>query len=504
MKYTVVPRQINVKDFADNDFSFSPSRYKKIDCPNPSTKTLGDLLTRHLKASDKGVEIGSNSYITKSPRWFIRTKSLQSDSFLPYFRNDSVVPILPNSFIDYNLLEGDVLISKDSNIGESVILDQDYPNYMISGGIYRLPLGVNKKYIFAFLKHDFFKNQLDFLTSRGATIRHAKTLFLDCIIPFPNQKNSNYVIDYVESLVDSICLKEKTIRQKDSEIFNLINDEIENNQKLGQFQYTTPNIKDILEKGRLDSSLYIEDFQHKEFLVRNYKHGSEDLVSRNFKWARGTSLEIQGLGTRVDSDTFKEGYLELIIPTNITEFGTVSKSTFIGTSKKLKTIKRGDIIFGGEGFGKGRTFVVCDETSNIATNYHGIRIFKDNPDITEAIFIRCFLSYWRSLGMIDYIGVGGSGGHCAPQYFDLIEIPNFPEGLQSKIAKLYLNLPTTSDFRPSNLDDIKHLDEEWSKEAGIIELDSSVKNLRGHLGSVLGKIIADQEVSADLNQFFIS
>lgn len=30
-----------------------------------------------------------------------------------------------------NLKEGDIIISKDSNIGEIVILDKDYPNYML-------------------------------------------------------------------------------------------------------------------------------------------------------------------------------------------------------------------------------------------------------------------------------------------------------------------------------------------------------------------------------------
>jgi restriction endonuclease S subunit len=222
MDYTVIPAEINIKDFIDNDFSFSPSRYKKIDCPNPNTKKLGELLDRQLKITDKGIEIGSNNYITISPYKFIRTKGIQFDSFLPYFRTDSVVPILPSSFTDYKLSEGDVLISKDSNIGEVAILDKDYPNYMISGGIYRLPLSTYKYYVFGFLKHEFFKKQLDFLTSRGATIRHAKTLFLDCRIPFPNQENKDDVIKYVELLVASICLKEKSIRQKDISIRDLI------------------------------------------------------------------------------------------------------------------------------------------------------------------------------------------------------------------------------------------------------------------------------------------
>ena len=45
-----------------------------------------------------------------------------------------------------NLKEGDLLISKDSNIGEIVILDKDYPNHMLSSALYRLPVIEKNKY----------------------------------------------------------------------------------------------------------------------------------------------------------------------------------------------------------------------------------------------------------------------------------------------------------------------------------------------------------------------
>lgn len=71
---------------------------------------------------------------------------------------------------------------------------------------------------------------------------------------------------------------------------------------------------------------------------------------------------------RIDSDVFIKGFYELVLPTNISQYGYVEKSTYIGTPTQLKTISQGDIIFGGEGFGKGRTFVVCEASKNIATN----------------------------------------------------------------------------------------------------------------------------------------
>ena len=48
-----------------------------------------------------------------------------------------------------------------------------------------------KYYALAFLKSNFFKDQLVLKVPRGATIRHAGKKFLECKIPFPNQSNKN-------------------------------------------------------------------------------------------------------------------------------------------------------------------------------------------------------------------------------------------------------------------------------------------------------------------------
>lgn len=169
--------KVNIKDIINNRVLLSPSNYKTVIIKNKNIKTVRDFLARKLI---KGEEVGSSSYIKKSHKYFIRNKGLQEENFTPYLFTDSVVPILPSSFINYGLKKGDILISKDSNIGEAVILDKDYPDHMISGGMYKMVVEKYKYYLLAFLKHSHFKKQLNFLISRGATIKHAKDMFLDC------------------------------------------------------------------------------------------------------------------------------------------------------------------------------------------------------------------------------------------------------------------------------------------------------------------------------------
>jgi hypothetical protein len=181
----------------------SSHSHKTVLFKNKNIKSIQELL---LKKPLNGQEVGSFSYTSKSKFYFIRTKALQSNYFLPILNDiQCAVPIFPSAFKDFNLRKGDILISKDANIGESGYLDEDLPNFMISGGLVKLRFPIDTRYyIFAFMKSKFFKSQIDYLTgSKGATIRHAKTSWLDAVIPFPSQQNKDEIMEYV-SLITSL------------------------------------------------------------------------------------------------------------------------------------------------------------------------------------------------------------------------------------------------------------------------------------------------------------
>ncbi|WP_336277059.1 hypothetical protein [Bartonella sp. CB178] len=480
-------------EIKERKFSLSSSQFKKFNLENKNFLYVRDFLDRDLQNKDLGTEIGSVNYIERSTHYFLKTKALQEHSFLPEFSPESTIPILPKSFLNMNLKEGDLIISKDGNIGESIILDKDYHNIMLSGALYRLPITKNKYYLFAFIKNPIFKEQLDFMVPKGATIRHAKTLFLNCKIPIPNN-NKNDSMKFIEFLTKAILKKESLIRTRHDKILEKIETELLENQNQKQYSFELPTIKEIEHFGRLDTSLYGHPFKYWNFIVNNYKYGSIDLPSRGFTWERGTSLEKGCIGIRIDSNIYHEGFYELVLPTNISQYGYVKKISYIGTPTKLKTIEKGDIIFGGEGFGKGRTYVVLDKSSNVVTNYHGIRLINQNANLIESIFIRCFLAFWRSKGMIDYIGVGGSGGHCAPSYFHLINTPKFSDIKQREISKLYYN--SNIEYLSDNftLDNFLENDDAYNDKAGIYELDKTAKYLKKLLNIAIDDIANDRDV----------
>lgn len=495
--YVNVPSFTTFNEISKNNYTLSATQYKSFNIKNKTVKPVSDFLYRDLERNDLGSEVGSESYVNDSPYSFVKTKALQPESYLLDVTNESVQHIVPQKYVNMNLKKGDLLISKDGNVGEIVILDKDYPNTMLCGGIYKLPVDEYKYYLLAFIKSDIFRQQIDFLVPRGSTIRHGKTKFLDCLIPMPN-KNSKDTIMYVEILMQAIINKEIEIHKKYDLILKKIQKELENNQSEKKFIYKLPSIQEIMDNDRMDSSLYSYEFKKKEYLITNYKYGYSSLTDLGYKGIRGTSLENKNIKNRIDSNVYMPGFYKLIIPTNITPYGTVAKASYIGTPVKLKTLKKGDIVFGGEGYGKGKSFVVLEDEENVATNYHGIRIVcEKEQSMTQKVFVKCVLTYLREKGLIDSYGVGGNGGHFSPAYFYLAKIPNFPEEKVKEIASLYHNNFIEYDTSNCTIKNFLDFDNKFNEQVGIYELDKSMKYLQEKLNLAIDNIANDVDVEID-------
>jgi len=493
MEYIQIPKFITYKDLLQKN-SLSPNSYRVFPIKNKNAKTIRELLSQKPL---KGQEVGSFSYINKSNFYFIRTKALQSSYFLPVLDNiECAVPILPMVFKDFKLEKGDILISKDANIGEAVYLNKDLPNFMISGGLVRLRFPDNiKHYIFAFMKSEFFKSQIDYLVwSRGATIRHAKILWLDALIPFPNQQNKDKVMKYVSLLTKAVIRKEAEIKEKYEKIMNLIDEELKQNQKPNKFTYNMPFLSDLKKIDRLDAGMFCEDYKRSQSTIVNYIHGAKNIFDLGFDFKRGQNLQVSQIGKSIYSEEYKPNFYKLIRPLNLSDYGTVEKYEYLGNPKKLQILNKGDILFSAEGtVGKFAIFIETDD--KLVTNIHGITIFKkNNKDNIEIIFLGLFLGYLRLIGVLDYISVGGQGGSLAQKYWEHIKIPNFPNPLKEEIAKYYYN-PINYKEDKLNLEEFDSEDIRITTEAGITQLDKQIKGIKRKLNEVLYKIIMDIEIN---------
>lgn len=495
--YIETPSTITMQDVISKGYALSSSLHNKFIVNNKRLQPVSSFLTRSLKNSDLGVEVGSLSYVDHSPKHFIKTKALQEDSFIPTFELDSVEDIRPQDFVDMKLKEGDIIISKDSNIGEICILDDDYPNHMLSGALYRLPVKNDYKYyLLAFIKSALFREQLDAKVPKGATIRHARTLFLDCLIPMPEETDKD-TIRYVSLLTKSIIAKEKAIRNKFTQIIDIINKELHSNQGDKKFIYTLPRLSSLLNTGRIDAGIYDEDYNRMKFIINNYAGGCLSFLKLNdgnVSITRGQNLQESCIGKSVYSDTPHKGFYSLYLSRQFTNYQTVSSVSFLGNPNKLKTLNKGEIVFSCRG-DMGRSFVVCEPLTNAITNIDNAQISFEGMGLNKTIYVACFLSYLRQNGYINKVAITGSGADSFTKYqFDLIEIPSFPDDIINNIASIYYKGPYKYIDEKCGIDTFEEKDSEFNCNAGIFEIDCALKHLKSRLTAVLEKIANNEKV----------
>lgn len=491
-----IPQKVNILEILKNKTSLSPHNYKKVNFGATKTKPLVEFVLGDLI---RGEEVGSDAYISKSYKFFIRNKALQADSFTFNFSGESVVPILPNRFIDLSLKEGEVIISKDSNIGEVIILDRDYPDHMLSGGLIKISVEP-KYYLFAFLKNDLFKTQVGALISKGATIKHAKKLFLDALIPSPNQKNTDDVFQYFEVLVKAVVNKEKQIREKRRKILELIGTELLGNQNVSEvFKYHFPTIGDLLRTGRIDAGIYSHGLKRNLFYIENYSNKSQTLRDLNFKPRRGPNLAVSVIGRSIYSSEYMPNFYRLIEPVDISDYMTVREYRWLGNKTSISTLKRGDILFGAEG-SIGKIHIFCEHPNNTITNYHGMSINRDEFDLTNNIFVGCFLLYLKEQGVLDKISIGGQGGSVGKEAILELKIPLFPSEQKQAVAQLYYN-PFPYKMGVVSVENFEEKDKNMGSRFGILELDAQIKTLKKKINSLVNTIVSGKEI--DINFDFI-
>lgn len=472
--------------------NMSSSQLEAFNFKNSNIYKLRDLLYRNIKTSDNGMEVRRVNYIKKSEKIFMKAKALQSYNFLPIINSETSEYIKPFCFCDMSLTKNDIILSKDSNIGEVCILDKDYPNVMLSNALYKLPIKKNKLYILAFMKSDFFKKQLNILAPRGATIRHAGTKFLDCYIPFP--KNLE-IGKYIEFLTQSIIDIEKTINVKNDDIIGIIDADLKENCLLKNNNVSSLHFSEIKKTGRLDVGIFSDDYKKVKDYIENYKAGYKGFDELGYSITRGQNLQISNIGKSIYSrEKINDNYYKLILSNSITDYMSFRDEMYLGSKKKLKEIKYGDIVFTCRG-NLGKCFINCLNSQKMITNIDNVHITNDQADIAEKITIGCYLHYLKSKDFLRNISIQGSGADSFTKYhFDMIKIPNFSQEIQEKLKNKYLT-KIPDDF---DIHNFSHL----IRELGLFQLEKVKEILKEEMDGLFFKIVNDEVI--DINNSFLN
>ena len=172
MESILLPQEVSIRQILSNNRNLSANNYKKVAIKNTSIIKLAKLLNKE-EPYQKGIETGSSLYLTdlKSSVNYIRNSCLDNINYIT--QNNKSLYLNDKKLVDiekFTLSEQDILLSVDANIGDvSLFLSDNQNDYIFSSGLMRLNISydINKYYLFAFLKDEYFRKQLDAMTPKG-------------------------------------------------------------------------------------------------------------------------------------------------------------------------------------------------------------------------------------------------------------------------------------------------------------------------------------------------
>ena len=471
---------------------FSPSRFKKLKINSKYFK-LVDLLGESKQSVNllkiKGyynyIEIGSISNSTGS----INPTKLKS------------IDISTNSV--YKIQKGDILVSTvRTYLGGIGIVNSDQENTVSSKALIvlrDLKQNVSRFYIFGIMRTSFFIDQTNLILNASMYPRMEKESFDTLQIPFPttaNHPEPQKVQDLVSLLVQNIIDKEEQIQTKNQKIDELIEKELLENQKdKSSFSYSYPKISEIKSQGRLDTGLYEREFKGKIGLFDNYIHGSKTLQALGFKTKKGPNLAISVIGQSYYSQTKKsKNFQRLILSKNVDDFGGIRSVQYIGNTKSLPTVKKGDFMLFARG-DIGKVLYIGENLTDSTSNFDVFFVSGD-LEIETKIYSMLFLRYLRNIDFWKMYAVQGSAAPSLTDYhLKLVKIPLFPEFKQQEIAKEHYNQVREGLYL--SLDNYLNREKQRNQELGIYQLNMEIFDLREKLEDLVYKIVNEEVVKLE-------
>lgn len=485
LSYISKPKSVTALALRNVRTSFCPKDYRVIEFTNTNLIKLSELLIDNFQ----GQEIGSDAYFKKSPYRFLKTVNITDKIILDETSIEYCIPIgtrQPN--------QGNIFIVKDgagNGLGEACYyhIDNKKGFDFISAGVLAIDVKLeNRFYVLGILKSQHFKDFVNLNTPEGSTIRHSKKIALDYFITFPTAKNFKRPLDierYLSLLVQNLIDKEIQFNLKNSFIDNIIESELEKNQKSNKYKFTYPTINEIKKELRTDTILYTDKYKRLEFVVTNYKNGFFNIPETAIR--PGKTPDDYYYTNYKSENTF-----EWVTPKNLSQRRLTFK-TYLHTKQKPVT-KKYSLIFSGIRY-VGNCWFVEDEKSPIFCNQNTL-VINHSEKVEEQLFIMCYFSSQIGKRLQLMQRVFGIVPILYSKDFAKIPIPKFPLEIKNKIAKEYYN--NVSSDKDLTLENYFEKEKVRNSKLGLFQLNAEIIELKNKIEIVVDKIIKEEKMEIEL------
>jgi len=417
MEYINPPQKINYKEILEKSFCFAPSKYSKFNPKKNPKNIIFETFGNLIKCSEERMDINP-----KEKYFYIEIGNINVNNG-GIDLNQKIGLRIPQKR-PLIVKKGYILISKVRTYRKGIgYVNSNEENLICTSGfivIRTVRKDITREFLYSILRHNFFIEQILSLQNRGMYPRLDNTTKEEVLIPIPKDKK---IILEMTNLTKRIIENENRIKINFIQINNIIEKEINENQKKEKFQYSLPNYNEINEELRISSSIYSEEYKSLMFLIKNYERGffnvdEEDIMS----------------GSTPKERIFGKGKV-WVTPTNITKHGTLNPEKII--CRKYNLSKDSLLIVNR---GREEDVGVCMfyDYNLFGEGQHNQGIYRiEKFNKKDLVLMACLMNSKIYRRICANLSLGSKMDEMKTKHFSMLPFPKFPKEIREKIFSLY-------------------------------------------------------------------
>lgn len=482
--YITKPNKITAKQVRENNFSFSVGDYIVIPLSINSVPLKNLLELSYINSN-----VDSSFYFPKTNNFLITNSCINNNLTLNLEKLTTITKKGFDTKAKIITKKNDVLVANNGSVGQIASVREGV-GFITNSNITLLRFFDPSMayYVVGMFYSSWFKQQCSFISSKSSTQEFITRDALENLqILFPtttNHENPQLVQDYISLLVQNIIDKEENIARKNKLIDQLIETELNDNQKDSKFVYKMPTRSQIILEERFDAGFYSGEGARLEQKILQYQNSFYKIDKKNIRTGNTPKDYIY-------ETEHKPELYSWITPKNING-RTLSEITYLRSAKKSPISKFSIVLAGVRYVGNG---VFCDGKSKVYSNQNTL-IVKQFSDLKSQIFLLCFLT--SGIGQLLQMRRRITGIVPILYLSDLakIPIPSFSQPKQEEITVEYYNEVKNDDtvFAFTN-----YLENNKKRNAqlGIFQLNMELFDLREELEKLVFDIVMRNKINLE-------
>lgn len=398
----------------------------------------------------------------------------------PYYRKEKERYELKNKSVLVSLTGGN---DKEKDI--SIFYDHSFPA-MLNQRVCAFSLKENVDedvlyYFYGLTFSQIFKEQ--WMGNGGVQKNTGKKEKDNLYLPYINDEAA---IRYVAVLVRALIHKSKLIAEKYQKASVLVEEEIRGNQKEERFHYTFPTVKELSDIERMDAKVYSDTAKELEHEILHYKNGYFTIPSE----------KIRGGNTPQKRSIAEDSSLKYfwVTPTIFSDIGMINQKQTINCQKN--NIQKNCLLLvnrtskGIDGKYVGMSYFYNKEELGEGQYNQGIYCIQDDKD-DELLYLNALINSQIYRTYFGLHSLGSKMKEIKIKQISHIPFPVFEAKKREELLRLYHNEYITYDIAGCKLDTFEEYDRQFNQDAGIYELDSSIRVIRKKLHRAVDSIMKD-------------